>query len=68
MNINDLSPREREIVRAMVAGATTLKELSAKVGCAVGTIDVHLGGINRKLGTHGKLDIVLALYDLKEKI
>lgn len=60
-----LSPREREIAQ-LLAEAKTNKEVAARLGVSVKTIDAHRANIMRKLNLHSVAELVR--YAIREKI
>ena len=60
-----LSPREREIAQ-LLAEARTNKEIAAKLGVSVKTIDAHRANIMRKLNLHSVTELVR--YAIREKL
>lgn len=51
-----LSPRERE-VRDLVRRGLSNKEIASALGCAEGTVKIHMTGIFRKLGIFQRSDL-----------
>jgi len=60
-----LSPREREIAQLLAEGKTN-KEIAAKLGVSVKTIDAHRANIMRKLNLHSVAELVR--YAIREKL
>ena len=60
-----LSPREREIAQLLAEGKTN-KEIAAKLGVSVKTIDAHRANIMRKLSLHSIAELVR--YAIREKL
>lgn len=60
-----LSPREREIAQ-LLAEAQTSKDVAAKLGVSVKTIDAHRANIMRKLDLHSIAELVR--YAIREKL
>ena len=60
-----LSPREREITQ-LLAESRTNKEIAAKLGVSVKTIDAHRANIMRKLHLHSVTELVR--YAIREKL
>lgn len=54
-----LSDREHEVLERLAAGAST-KQIAAELFVSVNTIRNHVNNINRKLGTHSRLEAVAA--------
>jgi len=63
--VGRLSPREREIAQ-LLAEARTNKEVAAKLGVSVKTIDAHRANIMRKLNLHSVAELVR--YAIREKL
>lgn len=53
----NLTPRERQIVQ-LVAGGGTSKEVAARLGLSVKTVEAHRANVMRKLGLHSVADLV----------
>ena len=62
---NRLSPREREITQ-LLAESRTNKEIAAKLGVSVKTIDAHRANLMRKLNLHSVAELVR--YAIREKL
>ncbi|MEO6789064.1 MAG: response regulator transcription factor [Chthoniobacteraceae bacterium] len=60
-----LSPREREIAQLLAEGKTN-KDVAARLGVSVKTIDAHRANIMRKLNLHSVAELVL--YAVREKL
>lgn len=60
-----LSPREREIAQLLAEGKTN-KEIAAKLGVSVKTIDAHRANIMRKLNLHSVAELVR--YAIRENL
>jgi DNA-binding NarL/FixJ family response regulator len=60
-----LSPREREIAQ-MLAEAQTNKDIAAKLGVSIKTVDAHRANIMRKLNLHSVTELVR--YAIREKL
>ncbi len=60
-----LSPREREIAQLLAEGKTN-KEIAAKLGVSVKTIDAHRANIMRKLNLHSVAELVR--YAIRERL
>lgn len=60
-----LSPREREIAQ-LLAEAKTNKDVAARLGVSVKTIDAHRANIMRKLNLHSVAELVR--YAIREKL
>jgi two-component system, NarL family, nitrate/nitrite response regulator NarL len=60
--LSALSPREREIVDLVTAGARN-QEISASLGITPGTVKVHLHRIYEKLGVSNRADLVIYTRD-----
>lgn len=60
-----LSPREREITQ-LLAESRTNKEIAARLGVSVKTIDAHRANIMRKLNLHSVTELVR--YAIREKL
>lgn len=60
-----LTAREREIVQLLAEGART-KEMAARLGISVKTIETHRAAVMRKLDAHSVVDLVH--YALRNKI
>jgi len=56
-NVTGLTRRERQIMNAIVAGATN-KEMAQQLGIAVKTVDTHRERLMKKIGAHNAADIV----------
>lgn len=52
-----LSAREREIVRAIVAGLRPA-EIAVRLGIARKTVETHLDNVYAKLGVHTRHDLI----------
>jgi DNA-binding NarL/FixJ family response regulator len=52
-----ITDRETEVLRMMARGHSN-KEIASALGVAVKTVEVHKGNAMRKLGLHGRVDIV----------
>jgi DNA-binding NarL/FixJ family response regulator len=52
-----LSTREEEVLR-LVAWGYSNKEIAAKLGLSVKTIETHKANAGHKLGLHSRLDVV----------
>lgn len=59
-----LSPREREILRLLSDGASN-KEIATALNVTVSTIKAHLTKIFRKLGQSDRLHLALAIADVQ---
>lgn len=59
-NLDQLSPREREVVLAVARGATN-KEAARGLGITERTVKAHLGAAFEKLGVRDRLQLVIAL-------
>ena len=57
--INDLTPRERDVLRLM-AGGLDNHEISDELGIGYGTVRGHVRGVLEKLGSHTRLHAVAA--------
>lgn len=60
-----LTAREREIVQLLAEGMRT-REMAARLGVSVKTIETHRAAVMRKLGVHSVVDLVH--YALRNKI
>ncbi len=58
--LNTLSPREREVARAIGAGATN-KEAAARLDITERTVKAHLSAVFEKLGVRDRLQLALLL-------
>lgn len=58
-----LSPREAEIVRLAVSGATN-DEIAERLTIAAGTVKKHLDNVYAKLGVRGRLELFAFAYDM----
>jgi FixJ family two-component response regulator len=68
MTFSELSPKEQELLRAVVREkATSRKELSAMLHVAERTVAHHIDCIGKKTGKSRLLEIILELYSLEEK-
>ena len=54
-----LSPREREVARALALGATN-HEIGAELGIGVKTVDTHRGHVMKKLGMRNNVELARA--------
>ena len=52
-----ITERETEVLRLMARGHSN-KEISASLGVSVKTVEVHKANAMRKLGLHGRIDVV----------
>jgi len=60
----NISPREREIILAMVGGATN-KEIADKLFVSLRTVEAHVYSIYRKAGVKNRVELLHRLkYDL----
>ena len=57
--INDLTPRERDVLRLMARGLDN-HEISDELGIGYGTVRGHVRGVLEKLGSHTRLHAVAA--------
>jgi DNA-binding CsgD family transcriptional regulator len=57
-----LTPRELEVVRAMVQGLTN-RQLGGQLGIERQTVTNHLTSIFRKLGAHSRVDVARMLLE-----
>ncbi len=55
--LDTLSPREREVLRLVVAGLLN-KQIAERLGIAEGTVKIHRGHITTKLGVRSVADLV----------
>ncbi|MHB8146149.1 MAG: response regulator transcription factor [Vulcanimicrobiaceae bacterium] len=55
-----LTRREQEVVELLVRGAAT-SEISASLGVAISTVIQHIKSAMSKTGTHGRVELVLAI-------
>jgi two-component system response regulator NreC len=62
MGTDGLSPREQEVLRLMAGGASR-KEISAKLGIAVKTVEFHRSSAARKLTLKSRSDVVSYAID-----
>lgn len=60
-----LTPRERDVLRALVEGKTN-KEIAAALTLAISTVHNHMQSIITKLGTHSRTQA--AVKAMREKI
>jgi DNA-binding CsgD family transcriptional regulator len=54
-----LTPRERDVVAAILDGCTTDKELAERLGISLATVQTHLVNIYRKIGVHSRTEMVI---------
>ena len=54
-----LTQSEVAVIRAIMAGHTTAKDLATEMGVSTRTIQTHLGNIYKKTGAYNKADLVL---------
>ena len=59
-NIDDLTPRERQVVRVVAQGAT-IREAAARMFLSPKTVEAHLGRAYRKLNVHNRAQLATAL-------
>jgi DNA-binding NarL/FixJ family response regulator len=57
--MNNLTPREREVVR-MAAGGQRTKVIAHELGISYGTAKLHLANAYRKLGIKGRIALMHA--------
>jgi FixJ family two-component response regulator len=57
MQLSHLSPREREVFQALVAGRMN-KQIAADLGTGERTVKAHRASVMRKLGVHSTADLV----------
>ena len=62
----NLSKSEVGIIRSLLAGHTTAKDLAKRLGVSTRTIQTHLGNIYQKAGAFNKADLVLMAMGRKE--
>jgi DNA-binding CsgD family transcriptional regulator len=62
--LDELTPQELQVLRAIVAGAT-YKEAAQKLVLSPKTIEFHLGKIYRKLGVRSRRELLAALERLR---
>jgi DNA-binding CsgD family transcriptional regulator len=60
-----LTPREVEVLRHVVAGATN-KEIASALGLAVSTVERHLVNLYTKIGARGRADAIA--YGLRHRV
>jgi DNA-binding NarL/FixJ family response regulator len=60
-----LSPREREIFK-LLADGLTVKEIAARLGLSVKTVDVHKYNLMRKLDIHDRAGLIK--YAIQKKL
>jgi DNA-binding NarL/FixJ family response regulator len=63
--INELTPREREVLQLIVAGKST-KEVASVLGVSVKTAETHRANLMRTLGIHSVTELVL--YAVRNKL
>lgn len=63
--MNDLTPREREVLQLVAEGHTT-KDIAHELDLSVNTVHVHKNNIMRKLDIHKQADLIR--FALKEGI
>jgi DNA-binding NarL/FixJ family response regulator len=52
-----ITNREQEVLRLMAAGHSN-KEIAARLDISIKTVEVHKGNAMRKLGMHGRTDVI----------
>lgn len=58
-----LTPREKEILAHMVAGARTV-QIAQAMGVTTGTVRIHVGNVLAKLGVHSRLQAAAYAHQL----
>ena len=61
-----LTQSEVAVIRAIMAGHTTAKDLATEMGVSTRTIQTHLGNIYKKTGAYNKADLVLIALGRKD--
>ena len=61
-----LTQSEVAVIRAIMAGQTTGKELAKALGVSTRTIQTHLSNIYKKTGAYNKADLVLIALGRKD--
>ena len=61
-----LTQSEVAVIRAIMAGQTTGKELAKALGVSTRTIQIHLSNIYKKTGAYNKADLVLIALGRKD--
>lgn len=59
----NLSPREREVLRLM-AGGRSSRKIAQKLGISYTTVRTHIRSVGMKLGVHSKLEAVVTAREL----
>ena len=59
-----LTPREREVA-TLVAEGLSNPEIAKRLGCASGTVKVHVGHIFEKIQVESRLQLALFISDNK---
>jgi DNA-binding NarL/FixJ family response regulator len=62
-----LTARQWQIIELMRQGFTTCESIATQLGISPNTVTVHRTDIYRRLGVNNALEMILKLYDLKEK-
>lgn len=60
--IQDLTPREREILVIVGTRAPSVKELAATLNVSPKTVAAHMAGLQRTLDCHSQAELVLAAW------
>ena len=58
-NKNDLTEREKEIVRELINKGRSNKVLSADLGMAESTLETHMKSIHQKTNTKSKAELII---------
>ncbi len=60
----NLSPREQEIVRMLLAGSSN-KEIAGSLGISLNTVKGYMKLLSRKLGVNNRAGIIAAVLAIK---
>ena len=53
-----LTPRQREVMDALVGGATTDRAVSQKTGISILTVRTHMAAIRRRTDIHDRAELI----------
>lgn len=57
-----LSPRQREVVRLVVYGQATNKDVAERLALSMSTVQTHRAKINARLGVHSTQELMALVY------
>jgi len=62
--LDELTPRETEVLRLLATEGLTNRELGQRLGIAPATVGTHLDNARIKLRVHNRVQLALAAYRL----